>query len=137
MKGGPLALVAYNIGFLPLIKKMKAAYLEVTEPWYTDNSGALGKFNNVELYFNSLKLNGPAWGYYPYSTKVILIVNLDNVEAGKLFGSSRGFKVCMGAHYLGGCIRDEESKRKWLKDWKEKWERNIHAVTQTVGKYHQ
>ena len=43
----------------------------------------------------------------------------------------------MAAHYLGGYIRYDESKREWLKYRMEKWDRNIHAVTKMVGKYSQ
>ena len=45
-----------------------------------------------------------------------MIVHPDNPEARKMFGASHGFKVCTGAHYLGGYIGDDNSKRKWLKD---------------------
>ena len=41
----------------------------------------------------------------------------------------------MGTRYLGGYIMYDESKRECLKDWTEKWERNIHAVTKTAEKY--
>ena len=53
-------MVSYDIGVLPLIKQLKAVYPDVIETWYTDNYGALGMFNNVELYFNLLKRNVPA-----------------------------------------------------------------------------
>ena len=51
-----LAMVAYVIGVLPLIKRLKLVYHDVTEPWYTDNAGALGMFDNLERYFNSLNI---------------------------------------------------------------------------------
>ena len=52
--GDPLAMVAYSIGIIPLIKNMKAEFLDVTQPWYGDYAGALGTFANAELYYNSL-----------------------------------------------------------------------------------
>ena len=52
-------MVAYGIGILLLIKILKVKCLDVTYPWYADDSGALGMFANIELYFNSLKLFGP------------------------------------------------------------------------------
>ena len=39
-----------------------------------------------------------------------MIVNFDNIEAGKEFGARHGFKVCTGARYLGGYIGDDKSK---------------------------
>ena len=47
-QGEPLAMVAYEIGVLPLIKRLKSAYPGVIQPWYADDVGA-------RLYFISLK----------------------------------------------------------------------------------
>ena len=73
-------MVAYSILLLFLIKPPKAAYIDVTKLWYTDNAGALATFDNVELYFISLKHNGPAGGYFPYPTKIILIVHPEKLK---------------------------------------------------------
>ena len=115
MQGYTLDVVDYDIGVLSLIKRLKLAYSGVTQPWYADNAGALGTFDNLELYFNMLKHNGPEQGYYPNPTKIIMIVHPDNLEVGKLFGIYHGFKVYAVLCYLGGYIKDEESKREWLK----------------------
>ena len=64
-------------------------------------------------------------------------MHLNNFRAGELFGASNGFRVCMGAHYLDGNIMNEKLKGDWLKNWMEKWERNICAVTKKVEKYPQ
>ena len=64
-QGDPLAMVAYGIGVLPPIKKMRVAYPDVTHPWYADDAGSLGTFNNIGLYFNSLKTFGQDCGYFP------------------------------------------------------------------------
>ena len=54
-QGDPLAMAAYVIEVLPLIKQLKATHIVVTEPWYAEDSGALGMYVNIKLYFNSLK----------------------------------------------------------------------------------
>ena len=51
----PLAMVAYGIGILLMIKNLKAGFPDVTQPWYDDDAGALGIFARVGSYFNSLK----------------------------------------------------------------------------------
>ena len=43
----------------------------------------------------------------------------------------------MGARYIGGYIGDDESKGDWLKNWTDKWERDIHAIRKTAEKYPQ
>ena len=75
--------------------------------------------------------------YYPKPSKFILIGHPDNLESGKTFGLSHEFKVCTGARYLGGFIREDESKHDWMKNCMETWERNIHMTRETVGKYPQ
>ena len=64
-----------------------------------------------------------------------MIMHQDNLEAGKRFGLCHGFKVCMGAHYLRGFIRDNNSKHDWLKDRMDTWERNIQNISKIWGKY--
>ena len=83
--------------------------------------------------FNSLKRNEPVWGYYPNPTKIMMIVNPDNPEVVKCFSMIFWFKVFTGTRYLGGYIRDDEYKHKWLKKWTDKWKINIHAVTKMAG----
>ena len=128
-------MVAYGIGVLTLIKRLKAVCPGITQPWYARNSGSLGMFNNVELYFNSLKRNSPSRGYFPNPTKTILTVNPDNIKAGILFGAQQGFKVFTSARYISGYITDKKYKRDWFKYQMEKWERDICAVTKIAGTY--
>ena len=134
MQGNRLAIVTYGIGVLPLITQLKVVNPDFTQPWYADHAGALGTFYYLELYFNSLKCNGQAWGYYPEPTKIILTVHPENLRAGKLFGGSHGFK---GVRYLGPYIRNDKSKHTWLKYWTEKCDRNICTVTKIAGIYPQ
>ena len=47
-QGGPLAMIVYGIGILPLIKNLERAIPDVTHPWYTDDAGALGTFARLE-----------------------------------------------------------------------------------------
>ena len=112
----PLARIAYRISILPLINHLKWAIPDVTQPWYDDDAGALGKFLRLDIYFDSLTRQVPGQGYYPKPSKNVLILRPDNLEAGKLFGAHHRFKVCTGARYLGGYIGYDESKRDWLRE---------------------
>ena len=121
-------MVTYSIGVLQLIKLLKQEYPDVTQPWYSDDDGALGMFNNIGLYFNQLKQFGLGRGYYPKPLKIVLLVYPDNTASNKQFGLNHGFKVCTGARYLGGFIGDDKSKCDWLKDRTFNWEKNIHLL---------
>ena len=73
----------------------------------------------------------------PQTFKIVLIVNSDNLEARKMFGSRHGFKVCTGACYLGRYMGENESKREWMKERMGTWERKIFTIRKTAGKYPQ
>ena len=53
-KGDPLAMIAYRIGILPLIKNLKQEIPDVTHPSYADAAGTIGKFTRLETYFDFL-----------------------------------------------------------------------------------
>ena len=92
-------------------------------------------FANVELYFRSLRRLGPGCGYYPKPSNNVLPVHPDNLKYRKRFDLSHGFKVCTGAQYLGRFIRDDESKRDWLEECTNTWERNTTKISKTAGKH--
>ena len=105
-----LYTVSRGIVFITLIKHLKLTHPDVMNPWQAADSGALGMFNHLEIYFKALKHNVPAQGYCPDPTKSILVMHQQNLKAGELFGQRNGFKVCTGARYLGGYIGDDTSK---------------------------
>ena len=61
----------------------------------------------------------------------------ENLEAGTLFGMCHGFKVCTGACYLGGYIRDYKSKHNSLKECRAMWDTNVITVSETTEKFTQ
>ena len=137
MQGDPLAMIAYGIVIIPLIKNSKREIPDVTQPWYAEDDGALGMFARLETYFDSLTHQGPGQDYHPKPTKSVLIVYPDNLKAGKVFRAPHRFRVCTGARYLEGYIGDGESKRDWLRECTLTWEKNISMISKTVGKYSQ
>ena len=113
-QGYPITMIAYRIGIILLIKNIKREVPDVTHPWYSYNSGSLGTFARLETYFDSLTCQGPGQGYHPEPTKSVLVVRPENPKALKVFGACHRFRMCMGEHYLGVCIGDNESKHNWL-----------------------
>ena len=43
-QGEPLAMIAYGIGVLPLIRELRDYHPCVTQPWYANDAGAGGTF---------------------------------------------------------------------------------------------
>ena len=79
----PLAMIAYGIGVLPLFQELRNTHPCVTQPWYADDTGAGGTFQQVQAYFWDLQAQGPARGYYLEPTKSILVVAPGNVARAK------------------------------------------------------
>ena len=63
-QGDPLTMVAYGIGVIPLIQRLKLVYTNFTQTWYNDYA-PLGTYKKINLYFNSPKKIGPGRGYCP------------------------------------------------------------------------
>ena len=99
-QGDPLTIIAYGIGILPHIKNFKEEILDITQPWYDDDAGALGMFARLKTNFDLLIRQGPGRGYHPEPTKSVLIVRPENIEAEKVFGAWHGFWVCAWAHII-------------------------------------
>ena len=92
-------------------------------------------FAIIETSFNSLTRQGPGSGYYPELSKSVLIVHLENLNSGKMFGTRHVFKVCMCVHYLGGYIGDDKSNSNWMREYTLTWENNIGTIRKTADKY--
>ena len=135
--GGPLAMISYRIVIFPLIKNLKWAIPGVTQPWYANKAGFLGTFARLETYLDFLKFQDPGQGYRPEQFKSVLIVHLENIKAGKVFGRHHGFRVCTCSCYLQGYIVDDESKRDWFRERTLPWENNINIIRETTGKHPQ
>ena len=60
-------------------------------------------------------------------------MHAENLEAKKVFGARHGFKVCTGAHYIGGYIRDDDPKCDWPRERTLEWEKNIGTIRKTAG----
>ena len=59
-----MEIIAYGIGISLLINNLKRELTEVTQPWYTKYSRALGKFERITTYFNLLTHQGAGRRYY-------------------------------------------------------------------------
>ena len=97
-------MFTYGICVLPLIKRLKAEFTDVTQHWYADDASALGTLTTVELYFNLIKRFSLGSGSYPEPYKSVLIINPSNIYFGKRFVLRHRFKVCTGTRSFGGFL---------------------------------
>ena len=110
-QGDSLAMIAYGIGIFTLITNLKRVIPYLTQPWYSDDAGALDTFAILETYFDWLTRQYLGRGYHPKPPKTVLIICPENLEYGKVFGARHVFQVCTGTRCVGGYIRDDEFKR--------------------------
>ena len=59
-QGDPLAMIAYGIGVLPLIRELQNAHPWFTQTWYADDMGAGGMFQQILEHLRDLQARGPA-----------------------------------------------------------------------------
>ena len=131
-QGDPIAMIVYGIVMLPVTKSIIATVPECHQPWYADDAGAGGKFNDIMRYFTTLCDKGPARGYFPEPTKSIIIVKPQSVEAAKAKFAHLGFKVVTGARYLGGHVGTVESKEKWVSDKVKTWTEAVRSLSRVA-----
>jgi hypothetical protein len=98
-QGDPIAMFCYGIGILPMIKQLKALYPDLKQPWYADDAGALGSFDDIIRMFTELVRIGPDFGYFPNPSKSILVTTATKLAyAEQHFNHTYdlGFSICTG-----------------------------------------
>ena len=73
-------------------------------------------FQQILEHFRDLQARGPAHGYYPEPTKIILVVAPGNLARAEEHFRGLGISVVTGHQYLGGYIGDGEAEQGWLKE---------------------
>ena len=100
-QGDPFAMFVYGIGMLPLTHMIKERVPDALTPWYADDAAAMAKFARIRSVYNLVEEFGPRYGYFPESTKSILVVTPGNRDRAVAKFAHRGFKVVGGSRYLG------------------------------------
>eukprot|EP00978_Attheya_sp_CCMP212_P024974 scaffold79458_cov43-Attheya_sp.AAC.1 len=137
-QGDPMAMVAYGLMLLPLIKLLKKEYPDVSQPWYADDAGAGGSFTAIRKQFESLRKLGPARGYFPESSKSILVVRETNLAAPvKAALGALGFQITTGNQYLGGFIGEAAPQEEWVREQTAAWAVAVTTLVQVCKRYPQ
>jgi hypothetical protein len=69
---------------------------QLTQIWYADDASAGAKLQEVRGWFDKLCRDGPAYGYFPETTKSYLVVADSDLETGQKRFSDLGVKVMRG-----------------------------------------
>jgi hypothetical protein len=136
-QGDPLAMAAYGILLLPLIRQLKREIPEVSQPWYADDAGAGGNFGDLRRYFERLQELGPSRGYHPEPSKSILVVLEHNREKAESSFTDLEFQVTNGSRYLGGFIGDSVAQMTWIDKKTKAWATSVEELALVAAKFPQ
>lgn len=138
-QGDPLAMVAYGVGILPLIRTLKSNHPTLHQSWYADDASAIGTLEQIGAYFRELTEIGPSYGYFPEPSKSILIVrpHSENQARDYLQSESFNFELKTGDRYLGGFVGETSSREEWLKEKISDWTLGIQELASVASWYPQ
>eukprot|EP00978_Attheya_sp_CCMP212_P041254 scaffold234298_cov35-Attheya_sp.AAC.1 len=136
-QGDPMAMVAYGLMLLPLIKLLKKEHPYASQPWYADDTGAGGSFTAIRKQCESLQKLGPARGYYPEPSKSIPVVREMNLVAAKAALGDLGFRITTGNRYLGGFIGEAAPQEDWVREQTAAWEVAVTTLAKVCKRYPQ
>ena len=86
-------------------------------------------------HLRDLQVRGPARGYYPEPTKIILVVAPGNVSWAEEHFRGLGIKVVTGQHYLGSYISYKEAEGSWLEDKIKGWTESVDILAGVSRKH--
>jgi hypothetical protein len=58
-------MVAFGLGLMPLIRRLKEELPTVHQPWYADNAAAASSFSLIRYFMETLETVGPSYAYFP------------------------------------------------------------------------
>ena len=115
-QGDPLSMCFYAVTVLPLIRKLKSA--ERTQTWFADDSACVGSSESVKDWFLELKSEGPKYGYFPESSKSVLVVDESlKDKTDSLFGDVGIKIVSFLGGFVGGCDERDMYVKSKVNDW--------------------
>ena len=133
-QGDPLAMVLYGLTLLPLTEALQEAEPTVLQPWYPDDTAAIGWVLRIARFMKMLKFLGPHRGYFPEPAKSIIICKPEHRKAVETALAEFNFRYEEGHHYVGGFIGTTDAKLAWLKPKIEAWVYGVQELA-SVAKH--
>ena len=136
-QGDNIAMGMYAIGTKPLIDKLheETAREQVMQVWFADDSTAGGKIQGINTWWNSLKENGPKYGYFPKPKKTYLIVkDPRNLEMAQNFFKNDGVNItCDGERHIGAVIGSDEFKKTFVETKSSNWIKDVENLAEIAA----
>ena len=123
-QGNLFAMAMYGIAILKLITRLHNDSL--TQKWYSDDDGVVGKLKDIRALFDKLTQLGPKYRYLvnpPKCQLSILEVPGGERKASTVF-AGKNVEITKGAQVLGSVIGSSESSKNFLKYAETKYKKN-------------
>jgi hypothetical protein len=105
-----------------------------TQAWYADDSQAAGKLISVFIFWKTLVMFGPKYGYFPKPSKTCLVVKPHLLTAARLLFADTGIRIAdggakdFGARDLGAAIGSDDFAATFLQEKVAKWSRMVEDL---------
>jgi hypothetical protein len=136
-QGDPLSMLLYGLALVPLAERLRAAFPEVLQAWYADDSVLQGRTSGIASCMAELKRLGPERGYLPEPAKSILICAPADRPAAESRLEAFGFNYTEGYRYVGGFLGTAEALGQWLDPKIQKWVKGVQSLAQVARRYPQ
>ena len=70
----------YVLAVVPLIRQLRFAVPDASQVWFADDATAVGTASALLEWWHHLVSAGPAFGYFPNSSKTFLIVKPEHLS---------------------------------------------------------
>ena len=131
-QGDPSAMPSYAIGILPLLAAIKPTIdPELTKHVaYADDLAGGSKLERLREWWDRTVQYGPAFGYYPKSSKSWLIVKESEFERAQEVFQGTGINITTsGQKYLGGFVGTVEAIREYVQALVDDWMEQLEVLT--------
>ena len=68
-QGDPTAMAAYALGLTPLLDHLQSLKRSVKHVAFADDLTGAGKLKEIKIWWDTLIIEGPKYGYYPKPSK--------------------------------------------------------------------
>ena len=121
-QGDPFAMSMYALAVVPLIRKLHSTVPDASQVWFADDATAVGPVSKLLEWWHHLVSVGPAFGYFPNSSKTFLIVKPEFLsQAESLFVNTNITVTVQGQRHLGAALGSrafaEEYVSRKVTDW--------------------
>ena len=133
-QGCPLAMLAYAIAILPLIRRLKNPTLH-TQNWFSDDSACSGLLMNIRRWFDRLLTEGPSYGYFAEPLKSTLVVKEEHMEKAREMFANLDIDIVLTSRFLGGCIGNTKGIEEYVIDKVDDWVRIVSQLAEVAKSY--